>query len=83
MRAKSKFARRFKLIWAVQSSREKYFVSVFQKYVICSRHLTPRRGAARDRHERWVWDAVDAAMSRTPEIAGRLKLVSGQERRAR
>jgi hypothetical protein len=21
----------------------------------------PQRGAARDRHERWVWDAVDAA----------------------
>jgi hypothetical protein len=33
MRAKSNFASRFKLIWAVQSLREKYFASVFQKSV--------------------------------------------------
>jgi len=38
----------------VQSLREKYFASVFQKYVVCSRHPALPRGAYRDRHERWV-----------------------------
>jgi hypothetical protein len=37
-----------------------------------SRHPTPRRGAARDRHERWRWDAVDAKRRRAVVIAGRV-----------
>jgi len=54
VRVKSNFARRFNVIWAVQSSREKYFASVFQKSVICSRHPASPGGAYRDRHERWA-----------------------------
>jgi hypothetical protein len=38
MRAQAKFASRIKLIWPVQSPREKYFASVFPKSVISSHH---------------------------------------------
>jgi len=38
MREKSNFASRINVIWPVQSSREKYCASVFQKYVVSSRH---------------------------------------------
>jgi len=38
VRAETNFANQFNVIWAVQSSREKYFTSVFQKSVICSQH---------------------------------------------
>jgi hypothetical protein len=31
----------------------------------------PARGAYHDRHERWAWDAVDAAASGVKRIAGR------------
>jgi hypothetical protein len=36
-----------------------------------SRHPAPARGAYRDRHGRWVRDAVDAAASGANGIAGR------------
>jgi len=49
----------------VQSLRKKYFA--FSETQI-SRNVRaiphPRRGAYRDRHGRWEWDAVDAAVSR-------------------
>ena len=46
----------------VQSSNQKYFSSLFQKYVLHSPHPDSPRGAARDRHGRWSWDAVDVRM---------------------
>jgi hypothetical protein len=47
------FMRRFKLIWPVQPRREKYFTSVFQKYMIVSLRPASTRGALRDRHKCW------------------------------
>jgi hypothetical protein len=47
----------------VQPSRKKYSASVFQKYVISVAHPVLATRGARDRHERWVRDAVDAAAS--------------------
>jgi hypothetical protein len=34
-------------------------------------HVPALRGAYHDRHERWAWDAVDAAASGVKRIAGR------------
>jgi hypothetical protein len=80
VRAKSNFASRFKLIWVVQSPREKYFASGFQKYVILSRHPASPRGALRESSRTLGWDAVDAAASGAIVIAGRASLVSGTKR---
>jgi hypothetical protein len=45
----------------VQSSARKYFaLPVGQIIFITSRHPASIRGAFRDRHERWVRDAMDA-----------------------
>jgi hypothetical protein len=41
-----------------------------------SRHPAPMRGAYRDRHGRWVRDAMDAAASGATESQGGLRLVS-------
>jgi hypothetical protein len=78
---KIKFCEPIQLRALVQSLREKYFASVFQKCVICSRasRLTPV-GRFANRHERWVRDAVDAAASGAIVVAGRASLVSGTKR---
>jgi hypothetical protein len=64
----------------VQSSREKYLASVFQKFVIWSRHpASLQRGASRSSRTLGR-DAVDAAASGAIVIAGRASLVSGTKR---
>jgi hypothetical protein len=64
----------------VQSHREKYFASVFQKYVIWSRYPVPaKRGASRSSRT-LVRDAVDAAASGAIVVAGRASLASGTKR---
>jgi len=52
------FLSSFNLISPVQPSAQKYFSSVFQKYMFLSRHPDSPGGAARDRHGRWKQDAV-------------------------
>ena len=47
-----------------------------------SRHPAPMRGAYRDRHGRWVRDAMDAAASGAQGVAGRIS-VSDQPARRR
>jgi hypothetical protein len=50
----------FKLIWVVQSSHEKSSAcAVGQITFMTSPRFFPARGAFRDRHERWVRNAVD------------------------
>src|SRR6185312_15040782 len=44
----------------VNPSCEKYFPSVFRKNVIISPHPESARGTYRDRHGRWMRDAMDA-----------------------
>ena len=68
MRVNAFFMSRFKLIWVVQSPSQKYFAcAVGQINATDSRVLLPSRGALRDRHERWVRDAMDAAVSLTSD----------------
>ena len=57
----------------VQPSREKYSASrSTPNHSYNSRHPAPARGAYRDRHGRWVRDAVDAAAPGAQEVfAGR------------
>jgi hypothetical protein len=59
--AQAKFTCPIKLIWAVQTHLQKYFGS---RLTQITSELTPsrsERGAFRDRHGRWMRDAVDAA----------------------
>jgi hypothetical protein len=63
LRPNRKFPRLFKLILAVQFSREKYSALRDRKSVASSYLSRPARGAYRDRHGRWAWDAMDAAVS--------------------
>jgi hypothetical protein len=63
----------------VQSSREKYFASVFPKSVICLAIPSRKRGASRSSRT-LGWDAVDAAASGAIVVAGRASLVSGTKR---
>jgi hypothetical protein len=61
MRVGKKFSFNFRLISPVQSSPKKFFPSRFtQITAISSAVPRPSRGAFRDRHGRWVRDAVDA-----------------------
>ena len=48
-----------------------------------SRHPAPMRGAYRDRHGRWVRDAMDVAASGATESQGELRLVSDRPARRR
>ncbi len=48
-----------------------------------SRHPAPMRGAYRDRHGRWVRDAMDVAASGATESQGELRLVSDRLARRR
>ena len=50
----ARFPQAFQSAGAVQSRVQKDCYSVFRKYVICSAHPAPTRGAFRDRHEREV-----------------------------
>jgi hypothetical protein len=59
LRAKTIFLNHFNLISPVQPSAQKYLSSVFQKTMFLSLHPESIRGAARDRHGRRIWDAVD------------------------
>lgn len=58
LRGKAKFVRRFKLIIPVQSFCEKYISFVFSEFDVSCSCPASMRGTLRDRHERWVWDAV-------------------------
>jgi hypothetical protein len=56
-----KFPCNFKLILPVQSSPKKFFSSRFTQITSTSAAIPcSSRGAFRDRHGRWVRDAVDA-----------------------
>jgi hypothetical protein len=50
------------LIWVAVQSRPEYFlVALSGKSPLEARPVPcPIRGAYRDRHERWTWDAMDA-----------------------
>jgi hypothetical protein len=50
---------------AVQPSPQKYFVSPFGRNSFIDSPSRLTRGAYRDRHGRWVRDAVDVAVSLT------------------
>jgi hypothetical protein len=63
LRQNRKFLRLFKLILAVQFVREKYSTLREPKSVASLYLSRPARGAYRDRHGRWAWDAMDAAVS--------------------
>jgi len=68
MRVNSNLLKRFKLIWVVQSLFEKYFACPVGQITSTSfRRPASIRGALRDRHERWVRDAMDAAVSLTSD----------------
>jgi hypothetical protein len=56
--------KRFNLIWVVQSREKKYFVSHPLASMAISAPFRPARGAFRDRHGRWAWNAVDAVATR-------------------
>src|SRR5579883_2136047 len=61
LRQKSNFPFPFKLMLLVQPSRKKYFASRLAQITFISAAVPrPPRGTFRDRHERWVRDAVDA-----------------------
>jgi hypothetical protein len=58
---KTKFASPINADSTVQSSAKKYFTPPVGQIISTSpRHPASIRGAFRDRHERWVRDAVDA-----------------------
>ncbi|CCE04298.1 hypothetical protein BRAS3843_1040026 [Bradyrhizobium sp. STM 3843] len=59
VRGKTEFVRGFNPITPVQTSREKYSRFAFSEFVVCSSRPASMRGALRDRHERWVRDAMD------------------------
>ena len=44
----------------------------YPKSLLQTRHPVPARGAYRDRHGRWVRDAMDAAVSGAQVVAGRV-----------
>jgi hypothetical protein len=54
------------LISPVSLFFQKYFYSIFQKYMFHSPHPDSPGGAARDRHGRWKQDAVDVRVCSAP-----------------
>ena len=50
----------------------KFFISPQTQIRTISLTVPALRGAYHDRHERWAWDAVDAAASGAQVIAGRI-----------
>jgi hypothetical protein len=65
MRAAS-FVNQIKLIWAVQLPSQKYFAFHRRQISGFSAAIPlPARGALRDRHERWVRNAMDATARET------------------
>ncbi len=60
MRAEAIFSRPIKLIWPVQSHRQKYSAFPKSDSVLLSCHLSLARGAYRGRHGRGAGGAVDA-----------------------
>ncbi len=80
VRREAKFASPIKAITPVQSRREKYFYFSFSEIMISLRHPASMRGALRDRHERWVRDAVGAStlqrdLTRTNSVDARGQVV--------
>jgi hypothetical protein len=59
--AKTDFTNALNVIWPVQSSTQKYSCFVFAEFVLIDLVPPRSRGAHRDRHERWVRDAMGAA----------------------
>jgi hypothetical protein len=55
------FTSLFKLIWPVQPLDQKYFCLRKSEIMISCSRPAATRGALRDRHERWMRDAMDAA----------------------
>jgi hypothetical protein len=60
LRAKTDFTNALNVIWPVQSSAQKYSCFVFAEFVLTGLIPPRSRGAHRDRHERWVRDAMGA-----------------------
>jgi hypothetical protein len=63
MRVKSNLFHHFKLICPVQSCSKKFSALLPTQIKSIFPPSRPDRGTFRDRHERWVRDAVDAAIS--------------------
>jgi hypothetical protein len=59
MRLPLNFSNPFNLFLSVQSSLQKYFASPLSQITCIIRSSCLTRGAFRDRHERWVRDAMD------------------------
>src|SRR5215475_1814738 len=74
------FLSSFNLICPVQSSAQKNSLPFFRKLCFSSLILIPLRGAARDRHGRWSWDAVDVMVC-SARLARRRKHRHGRRRR--
>ena len=61
-----------KLICPVQPPLQKYFRLRLTQITSYPSPSRPERGAFRDRHGRWAWDAVDAAALARDCVAGRV-----------
>jgi hypothetical protein len=62
---KSEIAKPFNVDSTVNPSAEKYFDSVFRKYMIVfATSRLGKRGVVANRHQTWVRDAMDATVSR-------------------
>jgi len=86
LRQKRKFSFAFKLFLPVQSFQKKFSVSRLTQNSGISKTIPhPQRGAYRDRHGRWVRDAVDASRAerRTARLSGRRSRVVLTPRRWR
>ena len=59
----------------VKAQNQKYFASRLTQISSLIRAVPTRRGAFRDRHGRWVGDAVDAAASGTRNAGRRMMLM--------
>jgi len=65
LRQKSNLPKHFNLILPVQSWLEKFFILPVGQIIFTSPRVSRPQGAFRDRHERWVRDAVDALAWKT------------------
>ena len=64
------------------AARKNIPLRAYPKSPLQARHPVPMRGAYRDRHGRWVRDAMDAAASGANGIAGRASACERASRRA-
>jgi hypothetical protein len=72
MRQKREFENPFKRIWSSSLHAKNMRLRRRANQWFLFARLAPTRGAYRDRHERWVRDAVDAdgALTKAPEADG-------------